>query len=264
VENHKRRLYVKLGVESSSQAVSRAMPLGLADLPRSNGRVRVEEPGRSPLVVVLGSAGPSVHRVHRLLVSAGTPVVLGGTRAELSQEHWARWQRGAVLAVLVDPAPGDWRVAASLGARTVVVLSADPDLPAMVDMLLRGTSAIVRGADIDADLAPVLSVVVRGYVAMDAARMDDLTGGVAFRRADGAAQAPALAKRECDVLREIASGRTIRQSARLLGITAKTVENTQARLYRKLGVRNREEALMVAHRLGLLDSASAEPVPGAP
>jgi DNA-binding NarL/FixJ family response regulator len=254
VENHKRRLYVKLGVGSSSQAVSKALLLGLTDPPRVSGRVRTEEPGRSPLVVVIGSAGPGVDRVHQLLVAAGTPVVFGGIRAELRQEHWARWQRGAVLAVLVDPADGDWRVAASLGARTVVVLSKDPDLPAMVDILLRGASAIVRGADIDVDLAPVLSVVVRGYVAMDAARIDDLTGGAMVRMTSRAAQVPALTAREYDVLHEIASGHTIRQAAQLLGITAKTVENAQTRLYRKLGVHNREEALAVAHRWGLLDA----------
>jgi DNA-binding NarL/FixJ family response regulator len=255
VENHKRRLYVKLGVGSSGQAVSRALSLGLTDPPRANGRVRTEEPGRSPLVVVLGLAGPSLDRVHRVLVAAGTPVVCGGTGVELSQDHWARWQRGPVLAVLVDPAPADWQVSASLGARTVVVLSRDPDLSAMVDMLLRGASAIVRGADVGVDLAPVLSVVVRGYVAMDAARMEDLTGGASVRMTDGAAQLPALSRRECDVLGEIAAGHTTRQSAQLLGITAKTVENAQARLYRKLGVRNREEALAIAHRWGLLDSA---------
>jgi hypothetical protein len=164
-------------VGSSSRAVPGQSP-GLTEPPRASGRVRIEEPGRAPLVVVLGSGRSGPHRVHQLLVAAGTPVVSGGTRAELSREHWARWQRGPVLAVLVDPAPEDWSVAASLGARTVVVLSRDPDLPAMVDMLLRGASAIVRGADIDADLAPALSLVVRGYVAMDAARMADLTGEV--------------------------------------------------------------------------------------
>jgi DNA-binding NarL/FixJ family response regulator len=254
VENHKRRLYVKLGVSSSGQAVSRALSLGLTRPPQSSGPARTEDPGRPPLVVVTGPVGSSVHRVHRVVVAAGMPVVVGGTHAELGQEHWARWQRGPLLAVLVDPTAEDWQVPASLGARAVLVLSSDPDLPAMVDMLWRGASAIIRSADIDLDLVPVLSVVARGYVAMDAARIQDLTGGMTVWMADAAHRVPALAGRECDVLHEIASGHTIRQSARLLGITMKTVENAQARLYRKLGVRNREEALAIAHRLGLLDT----------
>jgi hypothetical protein len=141
--------------------------------------VRVEEPGRPPLVVVLGKPGSHLARVHRVLVAAGIPVVIGGARKELVRQHWAHWQRGPVLAVLVDPVPDDWQVAASLGARTVVVRSADPDPSSMADMILRGACAVVRGAEVDADLAPVLSLVVRGYVAMDAARMADLTDAAA-------------------------------------------------------------------------------------
>jgi DNA-binding CsgD family transcriptional regulator len=68
---------------------------------------------------------------------------------------------------------------------------------------------------------------------------------------------PELTAREADILGLLARGQTIRQAARTLGIAAKTVENTQARLYRKLGTRNRAETLAVAYRLGLLDAASA-------
>jgi DNA-binding CsgD family transcriptional regulator len=67
---------------------------------------------------------------------------------------------------------------------------------------------------------------------------------------------PALTAREFDILCCIARGHTIRQTARTLGIAAKTVENTQARLFRKLGVRNRMEALTTADALGLIDRAT--------
>ena len=72
---------------------------------------------------------------------------------------------------------------------------------------------------------------------------------------------PELTPRECDVLRSIADGHTVRQTARALGIASKTVENTQARLFRKLGVRNRIGALMAAHAIGLLEQVAwlAEP-----
>ena len=69
---------------------------------------------------------------------------------------------------------------------------------------------------------------------------------------------PELTPRECDVLRSIADGHTVRQSARALGIATKTVENTQARLFRKLGVRNRNGALMAAHAIGLLELVSSK------
>lgn len=76
-----------------------------------------------------------------------------------------------------------------------------------------------------------------------------------------AAELPELTPRECDILRSIADGHTVRQTARVLGIASKTVENTQARLFRKLGVRNRCGALMAAHAIGLLEQVAcvAEP-----
>lgn len=63
-----------------------------------------------------------------------------------------------------------------------------------------------------------------------------------------------LTGREQQILSHIARGHTTRQTARALGVAAKTVENTQARLYRKLGTHNRGETLAVAYRLGLVDA----------
>lgn len=65
-----------------------------------------------------------------------------------------------------------------------------------------------------------------------------------------------LTSREQQILRHIALGHTTRQTARALGVAAKTVENTQARLYRKLGTHNRGETLAVAYRLGLVEAGS--------
>jgi hypothetical protein len=44
----------------------------------------------------------------------------------------------------------------------------------------------------------------------------------------------------------------VKQTARALGISAKTVENLQSRLFRKLDVRNRAQAVSRAHALGML------------
>jgi DNA-binding NarL/FixJ family response regulator len=68
---------------------------------------------------------------------------------------------------------------------------------------------------------------------------------------------PEISPREHDILQSIARGYSVRETARNLGITSKTVENTQTRLFRKLGVRNRVTALAAARRLGLLDTVSA-------
>jgi DNA-binding NarL/FixJ family response regulator len=68
---------------------------------------------------------------------------------------------------------------------------------------------------------------------------------------------PRLTGREADILQAIARGRTVRQTARELQIAEKTVENTRARLFLKLGAHNGAGAIAVAHELGLLEPAAA-------
>lgn len=77
------------------------------------------------------------------------------------------------------------------------------------------------------------------------------------------AEVPALTVRETQILRSIASGDTVRQTARSLGIAVKTVENTQARLFRKLGTGTRAAALAQALELGLVDLAGPDAQPDA-
>jgi DNA-binding CsgD family transcriptional regulator len=67
---------------------------------------------------------------------------------------------------------------------------------------------------------------------------------------------PELTARETDILQSVGRGYSIRQTARALGISPKTVESIQTRLFRKLGVRNRAAALAVADALGLLPDLS--------
>jgi DNA-binding NarL/FixJ family response regulator len=74
---------------------------------------------------------------------------------------------------------------------------------------------------------------------------------------------PDLTAREFDILRSIALGHTVRQTARLLAIAEKTVENLQGRLFLKLGTHNRAGAIRAAYALGLLDlEAGVPPSPG--
>lgn len=70
---------------------------------------------------------------------------------------------------------------------------------------------------------------------------------------------PDLTAREFDILRSIAMGHTVRQTARLLAIAEKTVENLQGRLFLKLGTHNRAGAIRAAYTLGLLDFDSGPP-----
>jgi DNA-binding NarL/FixJ family response regulator len=62
----------------------------------------------------------------------------------------------------------------------------------------------------------------------------------------------ALSPRERDVLRRVAAGATNREIAAELGVGDETVKTLMARIFSKLGVRKRAEAVAEAHNLGLL------------
>jgi len=73
--------------------------------------------------------------------------------------------------------------------------------------------------------------------------------------APGSKPAPAgLSERECEVLRELAAGRTNKEIARRLGISPKTVGHQVQAAYRKAGVHTRAGAALFAVENGLATS----------
>jgi DNA-binding NarL/FixJ family response regulator len=62
----------------------------------------------------------------------------------------------------------------------------------------------------------------------------------------------ALSPREREIMRLVASGATNQEIAGELGIGSETVKTLLKRVFSKLGVRRRAEAVSVAHELGLL------------
>lgn len=112
----------------------------------------------------------------------------------------------------------------------------------------------------------VARAVILGLVDRPAA-MSEPGGGNAAGPIGPEGRLPQLTAREADILDSIAMGHTVRQTARMFGIAAKTVENTQARLFLKLGAHSRAGAIAAAHGLGLLDlvgGARRPPDPAGP
>jgi two-component system response regulator DesR len=62
---------------------------------------------------------------------------------------------------------------------------------------------------------------------------------------------PTLTKRESEVLALIAGGSTNREIADVLYLSPHTVKEHTSTVYRKLGARNRADAVQRAQRLGL-------------
>ena len=257
VENRKRTIYEKLGVGTQSHAVAKAIWLGLLQpgppptLPR-RGPVPQQhsgEPGRALLAVLLGPGSNSRDEIAQLLISERVPLAVAVEHDELIRDHWVWWQRGPIVVVLVDPQPQDWTAAIALGAPTVLIRGSNaPEQPAITDALARQASGVVAKADAAIGLTATLTAVAQGMMVMSWEYAGMLLKGTS----SPTPSMPKITGREYDILGSIARGHTIRQTARTLGIAVKTVENTQARLFMKLGVRNRTEALTVADALGLI------------
>jgi two-component system nitrate/nitrite response regulator NarL len=258
VENAKHRIYRKLGVGYQGEAVARMLGLGLLDHDCDRAPDRT---GGGELLVVLRGSDP----VARLAVFTALLAARVGVQQELRPclvgKPWDEVQRGPVVLVLLDPGASEWMRADDGATPTVLVYSGRLFRAPLADLLLHGVCAIVAADRVRDDLLPVLAVVARGYLTLDTSEAHALLSRHAGR-ADGA-DLPDLTPREAEILRSIALGHTVRQTARTLGIAVKTVENTQSRMFRKLGTHNRVGSLRVAHSLGLIEEQ--EPViPAAP
>jgi DNA-binding NarL/FixJ family response regulator len=266
VENLKRRLYVKLGVNSSAQAASRGASLGL--LARRRGPA-ARQPAASDefpvLTVVVGQACSALDRVVSALIASSLAFVLTSGPGPVADSHWADWHRGPIVAVLVGPEPTDWTLINELGVPAVVVYSKPLSAPELADVLACGADSLVPADKIDDHFVPVLRLVSKGYLVVSSLPMRPLirAGHARYdQRVPGSRDLPELAAREGDILACIAQGYSIRQTARVLGIAPKTVENIQTHLFRKLGVPNRAGALAVADAFGLLpESPRSRPDP---
>ena len=78
-------------------------------------------------------------------------------------------------------------------------------------------------------------------------------GRFARRAREGAQAQSVLTPRELEVLALLADGLTMQQIGRRLGISPRTVETHVSKLYRKLDVRSRVQAVSKAASLGLID-----------
>src|SRR5579863_7270273 len=105
VENLKRSVFAKLDVNSSAHAVSKAASLGMLDHSASPApKRRADDTGAFPvLAVVSGQEGSASDQVATALIAARLPFVLTRTPGPVAETDWARWHRGPIVAILVDP-----------------------------------------------------------------------------------------------------------------------------------------------------------------
>lgn len=214
------------------------------------------------LTIVSGQPSPALDQVVVTLIAGGLPFVLPRRHIPLANAHWTQWNRGPILAALVNPESADWDLVEELGVAAIVVHSGPLDSPEITRALASGANSLVPADRINDYFLAVLRMVSQGYLVVDSPSMRSLIGvvraGLGLQMTDSG-ELPELTARESDILQSVARGDSIRQTARALGISPKTVENTQTRLFRKLGVRNRAEALAVVDALGILPEPRLQP-----
>jgi DNA-binding NarL/FixJ family response regulator len=152
------------------------------------------------------------------------------------------------VVVLVEPSSEHWETVNGIGIPIVLVQGEKADHHEVVDSVLAGADAVLHCDSDPHTVLAVMAEVSRGGSVLHPVQMRALAG---LARAANAHPGVVLSRRESEILGSIADGMAVKQTARQLGISPKTVENLQGRLFRKLGARNRAQAVARAHALGL-------------
>jgi DNA-binding CsgD family transcriptional regulator len=260
VENDKRRIYRKLDVTGQSHAVARAAALGILGRPPSHAYPDPEPV--LPVVRLRGLSSDANQAAAVAMLTAGISFCIENGMSSHQSSWWNAWHGGPQLMVVVEPTTADPSMCANARLPVVLVEPGPARQAGMSGPPHRGAVPVISIDRVAEDLVPAIQLAAREFDRRD-------TGGGAWvgREVGGPEpeshhdHLPELTARESDILRSIACGHTVRQTARWLGIAAKTVENTQARLFRKLGARNRAGALAIAHGIGLVDPAEPDPPP---
>jgi DNA-binding CsgD family transcriptional regulator len=100
-----------------------------------------------------------------------------------------------------------------------------------------------------------LFLVAAGFIALGlwaGRRLTPRPAPAVFTRNEAAIASLGLSRRECEILGLLASGQSIKEMARALGISPNTVKTHVARVYEKLEVQKRIQAVEKARWLALI------------
>ena len=139
---------------------------------------------------------------------------------------------------------------AAVPSLRTIVLSMDEDTQVIDAALAAGASAYVVKTAHPEDLASAVRQTFSHSVYLPGRAQDTPARRPEQVKRDTSA---GLTRRELEILRLVADGRSNAQLARMLWVTEQTVKFHLSNIYRKLGVANRTEASRWAHVHGLLE-----------
>lgn len=156
------------------------------------------------------------------------------------------------VAIVVDPSDATWDQLGRSNLSAVLITDGELRENDVVGAVFRGACCLV-GSDCSADdLLRAIDATARHGAALSPQHTRMVIDALR-RRSPMSGTAP-LTARERQILEAIGDGESVKQTARRLGVSPRTIDNTQRVLFLKLGVRNRAHAVARAHQLGLLDT----------
>ena len=214
--------------------------------------------------------------VARVVIAGGHPVIRGVVRLscadagglEIAGEAEDVVQAGELCRalnpdVLVVDVDGDEDAAGAIARlrgdavdTPIVVLSDRTDGTSVLTALRLGVRGFVGKNDGLRSVGSVIRRVADGerVIAPELERAAVAALGSLARQArEGSEMRASLTPREHEILLMVSRGLTMQQAGSRLGISPRTVETHVAKLYRKLGVRTRVQAVARAAQLGLID-----------
>jgi DNA-binding NarL/FixJ family response regulator len=138
-------------------------------------------------------------------------------------------------------------VKAMFPAITLIALTSMDD-PDWVESAIRaGARGYLLKTEPSSRMLDLLRETIKGGAAISSNSASQL-----ISRMYGGQDTPALTKREKDILRQIDGGCSYKETAARFGVSVSTIHNQARKLFAKLNVRKKSEAVREARRLGMM------------
>lgn len=141
--------------------------------------------------------------------------------------------------------------AGGISAR-VIIWSPSEDPSDIASAMEAGAAGVVDPGASTEELRRALQIVMAGGSYLPPLDRLIVLDGLNATRKEGSFNSPGLSARETEVLAMLAGGLSARQISTKLSLSERTINTHVANVYRKLGVSNRVEAVMLAMRMGIV------------
>jgi two-component system, NarL family, response regulator NreC len=190
-----------------------------------------------------------------LLERAGFDVVAeakdGREAVKLTQEHSPDVAILDFAMPLLDGSDAAREIARTSARTQAILLTMHAEEPYIIKALEAGVRGYVLKTQSATELVNAIQEVVRGGVYLS----PEVSSAIAqaYQARSGSPSSP-LTLRERQVLELIAEGKTTKELAQILGITAKTADSHRTRLMTKLGIHDTAGLVRYAIRQGLIQA----------